>query len=74
MASRVLKHLKAMPRIELYQFEYYDELRKKWQRARYRCQLDAIRERYKLFRTIGEPEVRDVPDDPAKRLPYGPAN
>lgn len=69
--SRANLRIAAM-RIELYQFEYFDELRKKWMRARYRCQLAAIAERHKLFRTIGDPEVRDVEDDPAKRFPTAP--
>jgi hypothetical protein len=59
-------------RIELYAFEYFDERRQKWQRARYKAQLAAIAETHKLFRTIGEPEVREVNDDPAKRFPTAP--
>jgi hypothetical protein len=59
-------------RIELYAFEYFDERRQKWQRARYKAELAAIAVRHKQYRTLGEPEIREVNDDPAKRFPTQP--
>lgn len=59
-------------RVELFPFEYFDERRQKWQRARYRAQLTAIADTYKRFRIVGEPEIREVDEDPAKRFPTPP--
>lgn len=50
-------------RIELYPFSYYDLMRRKWQRARYRARLDVIAERYPAFKIEGAPEIREVPAD-----------
>jgi hypothetical protein len=61
-------------RIELYAFEYFDPIRKRWLRGRYIATKADIEARYPRHRVIGEPEIRDVPDDPPKRMPYGPAN
>lgn len=50
-------------RIELYPFSYYDAIRKKWVRARYKAALESIRARYPEHRIEGPPEVREVPCD-----------
>ena len=48
----------------LYAFDYFDPLRRRWVRARYRAEEHEIRARYGTFRLVGEPEIREVPDDP----------
>jgi hypothetical protein len=65
---RVLKATEGlMPRVELYSFEYQDE-RGKWMRARYRASRETIGARYKAFRLLGDPEVREESDDPLASL------
>jgi hypothetical protein len=59
-------------RIELYAFEYFDETRKRWLRGRYIATKANIEARYPRHRIIGEPEIREVNDDPAKRFPTAP--
>lgn len=58
--------------VELFAFEYFDERRGRWVRARYRATRQAIAETYVRFRIVGEPEVREVADDPAQRFPTKP--
>ena len=59
-------------RIELQGFEYFDARRQRWTRARYKATREDIAQRYPLHRLVGEPEVREVEDDLAKRLPTKP--
>jgi hypothetical protein len=59
-------------RLELYAFEYFDELKKRWMLARYRATKAEIAARYPLHRVVGEPEIREVEDDPGKRFPTPP--
>lgn len=47
------------PPLELYPFSYYDEIRKRWIKARYVCELDEIKARYPKYRIEGPPEIRD---------------
>lgn len=62
-----------MPRLELYAFEHYDEIRKRWIRARYRAEKRDIEARYPgKHRLVGAPEIRDVADDPDDRFPTPP--
>ena len=49
-------------RIELYPFSYFDLMRRKWVRARYRAQLQTIAERYPAFQITGAAEIRDGGD------------
>jgi hypothetical protein len=49
--------------VELYPFSYFDEVRRRWLRARYLATLEEIRDRYQQFRIEGPPEVRDAPKD-----------
>ena len=44
--------------VMLYRFSYYDELRGRWIRARYKCSLEDIRQRYPQHRIEGKPETR----------------
>lgn len=53
-----------MTRIQLYPFSYFDIRTRKWWRARYVCELEAIAQRYAAFKVTGAPEIREVPDDP----------
>lgn len=48
-----------MERVELYAFTYYDELRKRWTRARYKATREDIAKRYQQFKLEGEPELRE---------------
>ncbi len=50
-------------RVELYPFSYFDLMRRKWMRARYRAEFDVIATRYGAFRIEGAPEVREGPRD-----------
>src|SRR5689334_11814126 len=45
----------------LYEFRYRCERTGKWRKARYRAEVEVIRERYAEFETIGEPMVIDGP-------------
>ena len=49
-----------MNRIGLYPFEFFDPLRRRWVRARYRASLEEIAARYPQHRIVCEPEFRDV--------------
>lgn len=51
-------------RVELYVFSYFDPLRKRWLRARYRASIDDIKSRYEQWRLEGPPEIREGPRDP----------
>ena len=51
-------------RLELFTFSYFDELRGRWIRARYRATLEEIKARYPQHRIEGEPEIREGPRDP----------
>ena len=42
----------------LYPFSYYDDLRRRWLRARYKASLKDIQARYPQYRLEGEPEIR----------------
>lgn len=48
---------------EFYSFRYFDPLRQRWIGARYRAEVDVIRDRYEKWELIGAPELRG--DDPA---------
>lgn len=46
----------------LYRFRYFDPIRGRWVKARYRATREDIAKRYEQFRLEeGEPEVRDGP-------------
>ena len=47
----------------MYEFKYFDYLRGRWMRARYRCQAPEIRCRYGDYELVGRAEVRHVPVD-----------
>jgi len=49
-------------RLELYRFSYFDELRKRWLRARYVLEAPAIRCQYPEYELISPPEIRHVSD------------
>jgi len=51
-------------RVELYAFSYFDPMRKRWIRARYRAHLLDIASRYAQYRIEGPPEIREGPRDP----------
>lgn len=51
-------------RLELYGFSYFDPMRRRWIRARYRATLEDIRANYPEHRIEGEPEIREGPRDP----------
>jgi hypothetical protein len=48
---------------QLYAFSYYDPIRKRWLRARYKATVENIRARHAEFRLEGEPEIREGPLD-----------
>ena len=60
-------------RLELHAFEYLDERCGKWQRARWRAHREEIEKHYPKHRLVGEPEVREVTDDPKDRFPTSPS-
>ena len=39
----------------LYEFRYLDPLTGKWRKARYRAEVDVIRQRHAEFEIVGEP-------------------
>lgn len=43
----------------LWQFSYFDELRGRWLKARYRASVEEIQRRHKQYRLEGTPEVRE---------------
>ena len=49
-----------MPRIELFPFEFFDPIRKRWMRARYLATLREIAARHPQHRIVGSAEVREV--------------
>jgi hypothetical protein len=57
-------------RIELYPFSYYDEIRRRWVRARYRASREEIAARHPQHRIEGPPEVREFERD--SRILSGP--
>jgi hypothetical protein len=61
-----------MPTLYMYEFRYFDRLRGKWLRARYRCQAPEIRCRYGDYKLVGPAEVRCVPDDWRSQQPTTP--
>jgi hypothetical protein len=52
-----------MHRLEFFAFRYRDSRTGKWVRARHRCELHELQQRYAEFEIIGEPEVRNVDPD-----------
>lgn len=44
--------------IELRAFSYFDSLRKRWVKGRYRASVSDIAARYQEYRIEGEPEIR----------------
>ncbi len=55
----------------LYPFRYHDRLTGKWRMARYKAELDVIRERHgEDFEIVGEPMVIHGPAGPAFN-PFG---
>lgn len=59
-----------MPHLELYHFEYFDPLRKRWLRARYVATREEIAARHSQHRIVGEPEIRELPDVPNVGMGY----
>jgi hypothetical protein len=59
-----------MPHLELYHFEYFDPLRKRWLRARYVASREAIAARHPQHRLVGEPEIRELQDRPDLFMGY----
>jgi hypothetical protein len=59
-----------MPDLLLYQFRYYDEVRRGWVRSRYRATVEDIRARHAQYELLGEPEKRPV-GDPKAVTPSG---
>jgi hypothetical protein len=60
--------------ILLYFFRYRSPMTGKWVKARYRAELEVIRDSHAEFELIGEPEVRQVDQqlgwfDPAREEP-----
>ena len=51
-------------RVELYAFSYFDSVRKRWLRARYRATIEDIKSRHSQYKLEGPPEVREGPRDP----------
>lgn len=49
-------------RIELFPFEFYDDIRKRWIRARYRAERHVIAQRYVQARIVGAAEIREEGD------------
>lgn len=47
---------------ELYDFRFFDPIRGRWIRGRYRATLENLRAQYPRFETIGEPEIRERGD------------
>jgi len=47
--------------IELFPFSYYDEIRKRWIKARYVAVLSEIQARHKQWRIERPPEIRSGP-------------
>ena len=55
---------------EFFPFKYYDELRRKWIRARYVAELAVIADRYEQWEVTGPPELRsDTPLEPHNSPP-----
>src|SRR5687767_11923671 len=57
--------------IERYPFSYYDEMRKRWVRARYVAHLEAIKATYPKYRIEGPPEIRQDSSFAESGLPVG---
>lgn len=53
-----------MAHLELYHFEYFDPLRKRWLRARYVATTETIAARHPQHRLVGDPELRELHDGP----------
>ena len=51
-------------RIELYPFSYFDPMRRRWVRARYRASIEDITASHGAVRIEGPPEVREGRLDP----------
>jgi hypothetical protein len=58
-------------RYELFPFSYFDTIRKRWVKARYKAELSVIKARYSQWRLDGEPEIREGALDP-RVDPNGP--
>jgi hypothetical protein len=59
--------------VELFHFSFYDDVRRRWLRARYMATRESIAAQYTQFRIEGDPEVREVESDPGLRFPTAPA-
>lgn len=46
-------------RLELWEFSYYDPIRKRWIKGRYRARREEIAARYPQHRIEGAPEIRE---------------
>lgn len=44
--------------LALYAFSYFDPIRRRWVKARYRATVEDIAARYPQFRLEGAPEIR----------------
>jgi hypothetical protein len=56
---------------DLYNFRFFDRVRGRWVRGRYRATIETLRATYERFETIGEPEIRadgDLYDDATSRI------
>lgn len=58
-------------RSELCSFSYFDPIRKRWIRARFKASIEHIRAQYAQYRIEGPPEIREGPLDP-RVDPKGP--
>lgn len=59
-----------MARTELFHFEYFDPIRKRWLRARFVSTRERIEKSYPQHRLVGEPEIREGPDEPKLGMGY----
>jgi hypothetical protein len=60
--------------LHLYPFEFYDLIRRRWVRARYRATVEQLAARGDPVRIVGQPEVRTVSGaGGAGHLARGPA-
>lgn len=55
-----------MPRIALFRFRFFDPVRGRWIIARYRASEATIGATYARYVLMGEPEVREAPEDPLR--------
>lgn len=54
----------------VYRFEFFDDVRQRWVRARYVATQETLAVRYTQWRLVGEPILREVPDSPPLGIGY----